>query len=243
MRPFETLEETTTHEGRRLALHRRDGELYLHLDGEELMSTRSHGSETALAEIACAELGGRTGARVLVGGLGLGFTLRGVLDGLPSDARVTVAELFPEVVDWNRRHLPASARALSHRRVRVVTRDVRDQVVSGGPWDAILLDVDDGPSAWCVRTNGRLYDRAGLDRLRRSLAADGLLAVWSAYDDPPFAERLRKAGFDVAVRRVRAHAERGSRHTVFVGRVGAGRRVEDRAEVGRVRRGRRGGGR
>jgi spermidine synthase len=217
VKAFETLDELLTPEGQRLSFHRRDGDYFVYLDGEELMSSRAPGSERALAELACGGLGG--GARLLIGGLGLGFTLRAALDVLPRDARVVVAELFDKVIEWNRAYLGALQRgALDDPRTRIVHADVWELVRDGGPWDAILLDVDNGPEAWCFAPNRRLYDRAGLERIRTALAPGGVVAFWSAQPDPGFLKRLRKGGFEARAHGVRAHRGRGARHVVLVAR-------------------------
>ena len=217
MKAFETLDRFKTPDGRELTFHRRDGDYFVYLDGEELMSTRAPGSEKALAELACEGLGERP--RVLIGGLGLGFTLRAALDVLPAGAEVVVAELFAEVIEWNRTWLrDLQGGALTDRRTRIARADVWDLVRRQGPWDAILLDVDNGPEAWCFDSNRRLYDRAGLDRIRQALKPRGVAAFWAAQADPRFLKALRKAGFDARRHTVRAHRGRGARHSVFVAR-------------------------
>ncbi len=217
MRPFETLDRFTTPDGRQLTFHRRDGDHYVYLDGDELMSTRAPGSERALAELACDGLEGRP--RVLIGGLGLGFTLRAALDVLPPGAQVVVAELFDKVIEWNRRYLAGlQGGALTDRRTRIVRADVWDLVEREAPWNAILLDVDNGPEAWCFDANRRLYDRAGLARIRAALAPRGVAAFWAAQADPRFLKTLRKSGFEARSHTVRANRGRGARHVVFVAR-------------------------
>jgi spermidine synthase len=219
MKPFEAVASTVAPNGASVTLHRRGEDLFVHLDGEELMSTRTSDSETALAELAIGEIGSSTRPTVLIGGLGLGFTLRAALERLPVNARVVVAELLPAIVEWNRAHLPASRAALADRRVELVTLDVAAVLgqTSRRPFDAILLDVDDGPSAVCFESNLGLYDRSGLERLVGRLASGGVLAVWSAQADPVFARTMRKAGLRVRVQTVRGHRQRGARYTVFLG--------------------------
>ena len=218
MKAFETLDRFTTPEGQELTLHRRDGDYFVYLDGDELMSSRAPGSERALAELACDGLGGRP--RVLIGGLGLGFTLRAALDVLPGSAEVVVAELFAKVIEWNRTWLAdLQSGALTDRRARIARADVWDLVRREAPWDAILLDVDNGPEAWCFDANRRLYDRAGLERIRAALAPGGVVAFWAAQADPRFLKMLRKSGFEARSHTVRARAGRGARHTVFVARL------------------------
>lgn len=218
MKAFETLDRFTTADGQELTFHRRDGDYFVYLDGDELMSTRAPGSEKALAEIACGALSGRP--RVLIGGLGLGFTLRSALDILPSGAKVVVAEVFDCVISWNRIYLSdLQGDALTDRRTRIEHADVWDLVRTQGPWDAILLDVDNGPTAWCLASNRRLYDQPGLLQLKAALASNGLIAFWSAHPDPRFVKTLRKCGFDARSHSVRAHGGRGAKHAVFVARI------------------------
>ena len=217
MKAFETLDSFTTPDGRELTFHRRDRDHFVYLDGDELMSSRAPGSERALAELGCEGL--RGSPRVLIGGLGLGFTLRAALDVLPPRAEVVVAEVFQCVIDWNRRYLPdLQGGALTDRRTRIVHTDVWDELQRGAPWDSILLDVDNGPAAWCLDANQRLYDRPGLVQIDAALAPGGIAAFWSAHQDPRFVKTLRKAGFDARSHTIRAHDGRGARHAVFVAR-------------------------
>lgn len=225
MRPFETLGTTVTPDGRTLTLHRRDGDFFLYLDGEELMSSRAPGSEIALAELALAELvrSRKTGprdCRVLIGGLGLGYTLRATLGLVSQGSEVVVAELLPAVVDWNRTELADLGRPLEDRRVGVEQRDVAEVIAQGRrrKFDVILLDVDNGPSAWCLEENSRLYGRDGIRRVREALSPGGVLGVWSAYRDARFVESLDKAGFAARAVSVRARGDKGARHVVFLGR-------------------------
>jgi len=218
VKAFETLDRFTTPDGQELTLHRRDRDHFVYLDGEELMSSRAPGSEQALAELACGDLQGRP--RVLIGGLGLGFTLRAALDVLPPGARVVVAELFAAVIQWNRTYLAnLQGNALTDRRTRIEHGDVWNLVRSKGPWDAILLDVDNGPEAWCLKRNGRLYDQPGLLQLQAALAPGGRIGFWASQADPRFVKTLRKSGFDARSHTVRAHAGRGAKHVVFVARI------------------------
>lgn len=217
MKPFETLDSFTTPDGQELTLHRRDGDFFVYLDGDELMSSRAPGSETALAELACGDLGAR--ARVLIGGLGLGYTLRAALDVLPPNAEVVVAEVFARVIEWNRTHLKELQHgALEDRRTQILEADVWQLIFEQGPWDSILLDVDNGPAAWCLESNRRFYDKPGLLQIQSALTPGGVLAVWSAYPDPRFLKMLRKSGFDARSHSVRARGQKGARHTVFVAR-------------------------
>lgn len=219
MRPWELLGEARTPDGRLMALTRRGGEYVIHADGRSLMSSRMHGSEEALARSGCRGLARSAQPRVLIGGLGMGFTLRATLDALPSEASVVVAELVPAVVEWNRGPLGALAgHPLADRRVRLELADVAAVLrASQGAFDAVLLDVDNGPSAITTESNVGLYDDRGLAAARTALRPEGTLAVWSAREDRKFEQRLRHAGFRVAVERVRGRGKRGGpRHVVFL---------------------------
>lgn len=218
MRPFETLESITTPEGRRLTLHHRDGDYFIDLDGHELMSTRSPGSELELATLACERLAKAKACRVLIGGLGLGFTLKSALALLPAGAEVVVAEVFPCVLDWHTRHLDSLGVPLDDKRVHVHIGAVQELLGGGGggQFDAIMLDVDNGPDATCLEANASLYDDVGVARLAASLARRGVVAVWSAHPDPAFEKRLRRGGFKVRVETVRSQGRKGNRHTIFV---------------------------
>ena len=188
--------------------------------GKPLMSSRMHGSEEALAAFGCRHVRGRGAPCVLVGGLGMGFTLRATLDVLPSDATVVVAELVPAVVEWNRGPLgPLAGHPLKDRRVQVDVGDVGVTLrANRRRFDAVLMDVDNGPAAFTASHNTRLYDDAGLAAVRAALTAGGVLAVWSAWEDRRFEQRLRHGGFTVQVERVRARLKKGGpRHTIFLG--------------------------
>lgn len=185
------------------------------------MSSRMHGSEEALATFACQRARGLDRPRVLVGGLGMGFTLRATLDLLPPTAVVVLAELVPAVVDWNRGVLGSLAgRPLADARVHVEMGDVAATLrSSAGRFDAVLLDVDNGPSAFTESGNAALYDNRGVADAKAALAPGGVLAVWSAREDRKFEQRLRHAGFTVTVEQVRARLKKGGpRHAIFVAR-------------------------
>jgi spermidine synthase len=218
MKPFQTLDTFTTTEGQRLSLHRRDGDWFIDLDGHELMSTRVHGSETALGRLGCEKLRSAEAPRVLIGGLGLGFTLTAALELLPPDAEVVQAEVFPVVVDWHRRHLQRLAVPLDDPRVRIEIADVARLIAHhrAPRFDAILLDTDNGPDAMCIGGNASLYDESGIALIKGALQRGGTLAVWSAHRDPSFTRRLRRAGFRVREETVRGHRNKGPRHTIFV---------------------------
>ena len=219
MRPLELLSETRTPDGTLISLTRRDREYIILAGGKPLMSSRMHGSEQALANFGCRNLRSEA-PRVLVGGLGMGFTLRATLDLLPADASVIVGELIPAVVDWNRGPLgPLADHPLTDTRVTVAIGDVGETMrKSEAEFDAILLDVDNGPDAFTATGNASLYDDAGIAAARHALTPGGTLAVWSAWEDRKFEQRLKYAGFAVKVERVRARLKAGGpRHTIFLG--------------------------
>jgi spermidine synthase len=217
----ELLAETITPDDARMTLLLRDGDYSIEVDGQTLMSTRAAGSERALADIAARELAGNHSPRVLIGGLGLGFTLGAALDVLPRGATVVVAEYFEVIVDWNREFgFESETDRLADPRVRVVVSDVVEYIRDvKQPFDAILLDVDNSPDSWCIASNDRLYDRPGLTRIQRALKPGGLLAIWSAGASPAFEKRLTGAGFTARSETVRSHRRKGSRHTIFLARV------------------------
>lgn len=222
MQPFLTIAEAETEEGAKLTLHRRGHEFFLRVNGQALMGTNAPESERMLAELGCEGLRGKRGVRVLIGGLGFGFTLRAVLELLGEDGLVEVAELLPEVVAWNREHLAeVNGLLVDEPRVRMVLGDVYDLMVKGEAerYDAILLDVDNGPVAMVQEGNGRMYQADGLAMIRRVLKPSGCVAFWSASGDPAFVRRLAKAGFAVRVEAVKAYAQAKRKvHTIFFGR-------------------------
>ena len=207
--------------GGELRLLQRNDEFSIRIAGKtgELMNTRLHGSEDALAELACERVADRSGARVLVGGLGMGFTLAAALKTLGKDAEVVVAELVPGVVEWNRGPLgEAAGRPLEDPRSRVSLGDVGELLRrEPGGFDAIMLDVDNGPEGLTQRENDWLYSPRGLAAAQQALRPDGVLAVWSAGPDPAFTERLRRVGLLVEEVTVRAHrAGKGARHRIWL---------------------------
>jgi len=203
-----------------MSLTRQGSEYVILASGKPLMSSRMHGSEEALASFGCRDARLRDEPCVLVGGLGMGFTLRATLDVLPPAATVVVAELVPAVVEWNRGALgPLAGQPLKDKRVQVELGDVAATLrASRRRFDAILLDVDNGPAAFTASHNTRLYDNDGIAAARTALTEAGMLAVWSAWEDRKFEQRLRHAGFTVQVERVRARLKKGGpRHTIFLG--------------------------
>jgi spermidine synthase len=220
--PWELLGEARTPEGTHMTLTRRGSEYMILADGKDLMSSRMKGSEEELARLGCERARETEGACVLVGGLGMGFTLRATLDVMPGDATVVVAELMPIVVTWNRGPLgPLAARPLDDRRTKLELGDVAVTLREGrARFDAVLLDVDNGPAAFTQASNSGLYDNAGLAMVRDSLKPGGVLAVWSAWDDRKFEHRLRHHGFAIETHRVRARLHKGGpHHTIFLGRL------------------------
>jgi spermidine synthase len=217
MKPWEAL-GTITADGITLKLARHDREFLLLADGLPLMSSRMHASEDDLATIGCRRARSLPAPCVLVGGLGMGFTLRAALDLLPPAATVVVSELIPAVVEWNRGVLaPLAGRPLDDPRVRVVERDVLEVLrANRAGFDAALLDIDNGPSALTSHRNGALYADRGIAAARAALKPAGILAVWSSFADPQYARRLRKGGFDVVMERVRGRARRGPRHMIYL---------------------------
>jgi spermidine synthase len=220
MKPTVLLDRATTPDGKPLTLHEHDGAYIIRVDGVELMSTRQHRSEEQLAESVCSRLGGRVrAARLLIGGLGLGFTLRAALARLGPGARVVVAELVPAVVRWNQTaEYGLAGDALADPRVELVVGDVADVLRrSAGGFDAVILDVDNGASGLSTAGNDRLYTRAGLATARAALRPGGCLAIWSAEDDPACISRMRQCGLDVVAERARAHAGGGGWNHLFIG--------------------------
>src|SRR3984893_11873488 len=193
VKPFELLGQTLSPDGTVMKLIRRGDEYILLVDGAILMSSRMHGSEEALATFACQRARALEQPSVLIGGLGMGFTLRATLDLLPQDATVVVVELVPAVIEWNRGPLgPLAEHPLKDRRVRVDTGDVAATLGSSAcAVAAVVPDVDNGPVAFTTSNNAGLYSDRGLAAVRGALKAGGVLAVWSAWDDRKFAQRLR----------------------------------------------------
>jgi len=220
MKPWKELGRTDTPDGSDMRLTQRDAEYVIEVNGATLMSSRRHGSEEALATLACEHLGAVERPRVLVGGLGMGFTLRATLDLLPPGAVVTVAELVPAVVEWNGGPLAELAdHPLKDPRVRIKVTDVGLTLrANPGRFDAILMDVDNGPAAFTSQRNGGLYNNAGVAAAYKALKTAGRLAVWSAWNDRKFEQRLRFHGFLARSERVRARLNKGgSKHTIFLG--------------------------
>jgi spermidine synthase len=223
MKPWERLGEARTPDGQPMTLTRRDTEYLILIGKETLMSNRAHESEDALGRLACEPLRRAQKPTVLIGGLGMGFTLRAALDHLPADATVVVAELLPEVVEWNRGVLgPLAGHPLADPRVKIVVGDVRAVLgASQAVFDAVLLDVDNGPEAFATSANGGLYGDTGLFAIRTALKFGGTLAVWSVWPDKHFPHRLEYAGYSVRTEQVRTRVKRGGRrHVIYLARNG-----------------------
>lgn len=223
MTPREYLGSAAVPGGQELKLYRRGGDYMIVLDRNELMSSRMSGSEKQLALMTIDRLRGRNAPHLLIGGYGMGFTLRAALGALAPDAALTVAELVPEIIAWARGPMAdLAAGCLDDPRVRLVIDDVVDVIAAGrGSYDAILLDVDNGPDGLTAAANDRLYDRKGRDAARAALKPGGILAVWSAGSDDAFTRRLRSAGFSVEEVAVRARDNgKGPRHVIWFAQKG-----------------------
>jgi spermidine synthase len=219
MIPWMLLDKAKAPGGGELRLMRRGAEYSIRLGDNELMNSRLSGSEEALATIPCARIRDRPTPQILIGGLGMGFTLRAALGALGDKARIVVAELVPAVVQWAQGPMaPIFGECLSDIRVSLREADVSGLIRSArSDYDAILLDVDNGPEGLTRAANDALYDAQGLRAARIALRPGGILAVWSSGPDDDFTRRLRRAGFEVEEIRVRAHrARRGARHVVWV---------------------------
>jgi len=242
MKKWTCLDTALMPDGKTISLHEHDGTYSVRVDGAELMSTRRHNSEDRIAELACEQA--KRQARVLIGGLGFGFTLKAALESLSTDAAVTVAEISSAVIAWNRNPaFPLAAAALADPRVTVVQQDVRE-IIAGSThaFDSIILDVDNGPAALSTESNRGLYSLAGLRRTHAALKPGGCAAFWSAAPNPAFLKLMAAAGFAVDVQRCRAHTNSGGWHTLFIGFVGrtigarsAGRKADSPSRLPRRR--------
>ena len=222
MIPWKTLDRSPIPGGGELTLVQRGEELAIRVNGAELMASRAHASEERMAVLAFERLGPVPKPRVLIGGLGLGYTLRAALDAFPQSATVVVAELVPAVVTWMRGPLAHLAgHPLDDPRTVVEVADAA-VILRASPrtFDAILLDIDNGPTTLIREANAGLYSAAGMAATRAALAPGGVLVVWSAGPDIRFAQRMQRAGFRVEVIRARAHGDRrGHAYTLFVGEI------------------------
>jgi spermidine synthase len=218
MKPRELLGTARVPGGEDLRLFRRGDDFMIVLDRNELMNSRMSGSEEALATMTCDRLGDRPAPHLLVGGYGMGFTLRAALARVGKQGRVTVAELVPEIIEWARGPMAQlAAGCLDDPRVTIVERDVAHVIAEAyGAYDAILLDVDNGPDGLVRSENNRIYSRTGLGLAKAALRPGGVLAIWSAAPDAAFTRRLKEAGFAVEEVAVRARSNgKGPRHVIW----------------------------
>lgn len=218
MTPRELIDTANVPGGQPLRLFRRGGDFMIVLERNELMNSRMSGSEEALATMTCARLAGRTAPHLLIGGYGMGFTLRAALGVLGPAARATVAELIPEIIGWAQGPMATlTAGGLDDPRTDVLIGDVGAVIADASAcYDAILLDVDNGPDGLTRAANDGLYTAQGLAAAKRALKPGGILAVWSAAPDTAFARRLKSAGFTVEEVVVRARSNgKGPRHVIW----------------------------
>lgn len=220
MKPSVVLAESFLADGTKLSLRRHDGHYHIRVGGELLMSTTATASEAQMAELAHETLGTGAGKTVLIGGFGFGFTLRRVLELVGPDVKVQVAELLPQIVAWNREHLQTvNGRLLDDPRVEILLEDVFSVLSRAAPksYDAVLLDVDNGPEALVDPRNERIYADPGLKTLARALRKGGRAVFWSAGTDDSFLKRLTKAGFRADAIGAKAYPQAQVKtHTLFV---------------------------
>lgn len=216
MRRYTQLDSAAAPDGTELTFFQTGADFLIRAGGKDLMSSRTHGSEQEMARIARS---GAPAPRVLIGGLGMGWTVRAALGVLPAAGRITVVELIPKVLEW---HLGAAGAPAGHPtldpRVDVRIADVAGVLRSESErWDTILMDVDNGPEAFTQGANDDLYSASGLSRMRSALKPGGKVAIWSAFEAPDFSRRLEFVGLRAEVHRVRAHNGKGARHVIYVG--------------------------
>ena len=218
MKPWETLAVATAPGGSRFELRRRDDNYVIRADDHDLMTSRSHASEDAMMSLACPRP--RAHACILIGGLGMGYTLAATLDLLPPGGSVVVSELVPEVVEWNRGPLgPLAGHPLDDPRTDLIVGDVADVIKdSVSRFDAVLLDVDNSVDSFTRAGNSWLYTPEGLATAHRSLRPRGALAIWSVGTETTFEGRLRAAGFAASTHPVRGRDKRGGHYSILVGR-------------------------
>ena len=220
MIPWKLLSRSKTPDNKReLILYQRDTEYSIRVNGQELMNSRMFGSEMMLAELSCPEIAERKNANVLIGGLGMGYTLSAALRLLHSDADVLLAELVPSVVEWNKNVLGSLAGdPLKDSRVTVVIEDVINIINNNtSAFDAILLDVDNGPDSLTQEGNDELYSMSGVAMIHRALRPGGVVAVWSSSPDTGFMQRLNRSSFHVLEKKVRGRThKKGPVHTIWI---------------------------
>ena len=219
MKPWNTVGEAVSPDGTRLELVEHDGEYIIKADDLPLMSTRMHFSEMELARLVCTKL--KSNAKVMIGGLGLGYTLRSALDLIPKDGVVVQVELVPEVIEWNKGPLgPFNNHPLKDTRTEIVQDDISKVIrQSQNNYDSIILDVDNGPSPLINERNAWLYTNQGLQSIRKALKNQGQVAIWSANDDTRFISHMKRNGFLAEKHYIQAHKGKGGiRHVIFTGR-------------------------
>ena len=216
VKPTTNLATSLSPDGETLLLQEHDGDYFLKIGGVPLMSTTASSSEQTMAELGCG--GEVRKQRVLIGGLGFGYTLRRVLELVTADSKVEVAELLQVIVDWNREHLgPVNGALLDDPRVEVIMKDVFKIMQSGERYDAILLDVDNSPDPLVQKGNGRLYQRRGLEIAKSALRPKGRVVYWSAHEDSGFVKLLRKVFSRVEAIPAKAYPQaKRSTHTLFL---------------------------
>jgi spermidine synthase len=207
MKPQMKLATAWTPDGGEMGLYQHDRDFSIKINGQELMNSRQHESEQELARLGCAHLSDRKAPCVLIGGLGMGYTLRQALDILGPDANVVVSELLPAVVNWNREYLrDLNGQPLEDKRTELITGDIFQLISQSiGRFDAILLDVDNGPNAMTDSGNQRLYSSTGIYACRCALRKQGSLAIWSTEPSKVFEQLLMSCGFQVRRYRVKAY--------------------------------------
>jgi spermidine synthase len=221
MTPRPLLATTEVSGGKTLSLFQRGKDFMIVIDRDELMTTRMSGSEEALAEMTIERLGARAAPHILIGGYGMGFTLRAALAKLGPQARVAIVELVPAIIEWARGPMAAlTAGGLDDPRTNLIVGDVAEEIRSAtGQYDAILLDVDNGPDGLTQTANDRIYSVAGLRAAKTALKPDGILAIWSAAPDAAFKRRLGESGFYVDEVTVRARSNgKGPRFVIWFAR-------------------------
>jgi spermidine synthase len=214
-------EQSTTPDGQELSLWEHDGQYVIRVGAAELMSTRRHASEEKLAELACAHLAKSKRTAVLIGGLGMGFTLKAALKALPSKGtRVITAEILPAIIAWNENPAyPLGEWAMTDPRVTIERHDVVTVIrESTAAFDAIILDIDNGPTAFTLRDNSRLYEAKGLEMIARALKPGGCAAIWSASPNPDFEKLVKHSSLTLEIQNSRAHITSGKWHTIYLAR-------------------------
>ena len=220
MIPWEVIDRAEVPDGEEeVILRKRDTEFSIRIANTELMNSRLHGSEDALAELTCSRISRKPGRRILIGGLGMGYTLAAALQHSGDDSLITVAELIPAVIRWNREHLGHLAgNPLADGRVFVRQEDVAETITrEKSIWDAIILDVDNGPDGITRKVNDRLYGMSGLKNAFLALRTGGVLSIWSSGTDEQFTSRLKQCRFQTEIVTVRARKPgKGARHTIWL---------------------------